>query len=165
MRETIRSLHFAPMALEVEHKFLVHRKQLPRLPAGERIEQGYLSLDPMVRVRVTSRGRKSSASMTIKGKGLRVRAEYEYAIPVADARKLLQLCGRRIIEKVRRRIGPIELDEFLGRLKGFWMAELELKSERARLPKLPPWIGKDVTEDARYTNVRLALQKRPPFTS
>jgi len=161
------------MGTEIEHKFLIHAERLPQpLKAGQRMVQGYLSLDPTVRVRLISEVRESrsrrrvkreSAFLTIKGKGLRVRAEFEYRIPVADARKLLKLCGKRIIEKTRRRYGPIELDQFEGKLSGLWLAEIELPSQRAKLPSLPAWIGREVTDDPRYTNVKLALELKAPF--
>jgi len=156
------------MGKEIEHKFLVRMELLPRpFKAGQRMVQGYLSLDPTVRVRLvseTQRGvKREKAYLTIKGKGLRIRAEFEYPLPVPDARKLLKLCGNRIIEKTRRRYGPVELDEFGGKLRGLWLAEIELPSARAKLPKLPGWIGKEVTDDPRYTNVKLALEMKAPF--
>lgn len=145
------------MPQEIEHKFLVRRELLPkRLPPGKSIVQGFVCSKPVVRVRIVETQGKASAFLTIKGKGLRVRAEYEYAIPVSDAKELLKLCGTCTISKIRRVLGPVELDEFLGRHRGLWLAEIELPSRSARLPKLPPWIGKDVTNDARYANVNLA---------
>src|SRR5437762_10636741 len=98
------------MASEIEHKFLVNIEALPKkLPRGERLIQGYLCTNPMVRVRVISGARKARAFLTIKGRGFRVRAEYEYPIRVSDARKLLKLCERRIVEKIRRRMDGWEL--------------------------------------------------------
>src|SRR5690242_19065723 len=98
------------MGVEIEHKFLVNPKSLPRpLPAGKTIEQGFVCSQPVVRVRLVryhGATAKKEAFLTIKGKGLRVRAEYEYSIPYADARALLKLCGRRTILKVRRNLGP-----------------------------------------------------------
>lgn len=147
------------MPQEIEHKFLVIREKLPdRLPAGKAITQGFLSVKPVVRVRIIKEKGRSSAFLTIKGKGLRVRAEFEYPIPVRDAQQLLKLCEKRTVTKIRRVIGPVELDEFVGRHRGLWLAEIELKSRSARLPKLPPWIGKDVTNDSRYANVNLATR-------
>ena len=147
------------MAKEIEHKFLVRTDLLPhKLPAGKRLVQGYLSSDPAVRVRIASDARGAKAFLTIKGKGLRVRDEFEYEVPVADARAMLKLCGRMTLEKIRRVIGRWELDEFKGRHKGLWMAEYELKSARERLPELPEWIGREVTGDSRFTNVRLCAQ-------
>jgi adenylate cyclase len=145
------------MPQEIEHKFLVRMERLPRpLPKGKRLEQGYLSTKPSVRVRLVRDSRRETAFITIKGEGLRQRDEFEYAIPPRDARKLLKLCGDLVIKKIRRNLGPWEVDQFLGRHKGLWLAELELKSARNRLPKLPPWVGKEVTRDRRFANSNLA---------
>lgn len=146
------------MANEIEHKFLVDQKRLPgRLPAGEQIEQGYLCAKPPVRIRIASSGGKSAAYLTIKGEGLRERLEFEYEIPVKDARQLMKMCGDRVVRKTRRYIGPWELDEFKGRHRGLWLAECELKSAHAQLPApLPVWLGREVTEDPKYANVNLA---------
>lgn len=150
------------MPKEIEQKFLVRTGLLPRrLPQGEKFEQGYLSTDPVVRVRIAKSGRKTMAFLTIKGRGLRERDEFEYPIPAAHARTLLRLCGARTIRKIRRRIGGWELDEFLGRHAGLWLAEYELKSRRARLPKLPPWIGREVTGDYRFGNAWLSTHAAP----
>lgn len=147
------------MAVEIEHKFLVNTAALPkRLPRGERLEQGYLSIEPAVRVRIITNGKRQRARLTIKGRGLRERAEFEYPIPVADARSLLALCGEKTIVKTRRKIDGWELDEFLGRHAGLWIAEYELPSAKAKLPALPPWVGREVTDDRRYTNNNLSLK-------
>ncbi len=146
------------MGQEIEHKFLVHPAKLPRLPTSTKLEQGYLCARPAVRVRTHVKGRRKHAVLTIKGRGKRVRAEYEYAIPFADAQKLLKLCGKLLIRKVRYEIGPWEVDEFLGRHKGLWLAEIELKSAAQRLPRLPEWIDREVTQDPRYFNVSLAAK-------
>lgn len=147
------------MAVEIEHKFLVNIAALPkRLPRGERLEQGYLSIEPAVRIRIITNGKRQRARLTIKGRGLRERAEFEYPLPVADARALLKLCGERTIEKTRRKISGWELDEFHGRHTGLWLVEYELPSASAKLPALPAWVGKEVTEDRRYTNSSLSLK-------
>jgi CYTH domain-containing protein len=148
------------MAREIEHKFLVRRELLPKLSRGRAIVQGYLSVKPTVRVRVSrNRDRQGAAKayLTIKGPGLRSHDEFEYAIPVADARKLLKLCRGAVLRKIRYELNGWEIDEFLGRHKGLWLAEYELKSERAKLPKLPEWVGLEVTGDARYSNASLAM--------
>src|SRR5438128_2571421 len=119
------------MATEIEHKYLVRTEVLPRkLPQGKHIRQGFLATEPVVRIRLVTDGRKREAFITIKGKGFKTRAEYEYPIPRKDAQELLKLCGQRIIEKIRRKLGPVELDEFIGRHRGLWLAEIELKSPR-----------------------------------
>jgi CYTH domain-containing protein len=150
------------MPREIEHKFLIHPECLPKLPAGERIIQGYLSTQPTVRVRLVSRGKKSAGFLTIKGPGFRSRAEYEYPIPPQDARELLKLCGHVKLEKIRYKFDGWEIDRFLGAHKGLWLAEFELKHTRQKLPPLPDWIDREVTGDARYSNSNLALRAAKP---
>ena len=83
------------MGTEIERKFLVDVARLPReaLREGSRFVQGYLSLSPTVRVRVSERpGLPTEAWITVKGPGGLMRAEFEYAIPVDDARAMVLLC-------------------------------------------------------------------------
>ena len=115
-----------------------------------------------VRVRVAG----ESAQLTVKGlsKGA-TRAEFEYAIPVEDAKQLLEMCKQPLVEKHRRKI-PIdnliwEVDEFLGENEGLVLAEVELTSEDQQI-SLPDWVGEEVTEDNRYFNSSLVQH---PFKS
>ena len=145
------------MGLEIERKFLVRKEHLPtELPEGDELEQGYLSVDPTVRVRlVTGREGTRHAELTIKGKGMLSRAEFNYPIPDEDAEALLGLCGRRL-RKVRRKLGRFELDHF--RERDLWLAEIELSDERERFDR-PAWLGEEVTGDPRYANSRLATSR------
>ena len=91
------------MALEIERKFLVDKRKLHKLNffSEELIEQGYLSQNPTVRVRMT----ETQGFLTIKSstKGIS-RQEFEYEIPVSDAEELLKLCGRKVLRKYRRKV-------------------------------------------------------------
>jgi adenylate cyclase len=146
------------MGVEIERKFLVLRDALPKvLPQGDELEQGYLSTDPAVRVRLVARPDGTRhAELTIKGKGLLTRAEFEYPIPAADAEALLRLCSRSL-RKVRRALGLFVVDHFKER--DLWLAEIELQSEGEAFDR-PAWLGEEVTEDPRYSNTRLA-EERP----
>lgn len=148
------------MGVEIERKFLV-------ADAGWRgaavssvvVRQGYLSATPGRTVRVRTMG--AEAFLTIKGRrtGL-ARAEFEYAIPPAEAAYMLDvLCPPPLIEKTRYHVpyaGLIwEVDEFAGANAGLVIAEVEL--ERADQPvELPEWAGREVSTDHRYTNAYLA---------
>jgi len=143
------------MAKEIEHKFLVNPKKLPNLLNGMEIVQGYLSRSPVVRIRLKTNGCQR-AWLTIKGKGCRVRDEFEYPVCFKDALKMLDLCGKRKIKKIRYNFGPWEIDQFKGRHKGLWLAEIELPNKKSKLPNLPSWIIKEVTYDSKYTNASLA---------
>ncbi len=106
------------------------------------------------------------AFLTIKGATVGItRAEYEYAIPLAEANALLDTLAKQpIIEKIRTVIpvGSVvwEVDEFLGENKGLIVAEIELESEDAYFSK-PEWIGEEVTGDPRYYNSSLVAH---PFS-
>jgi adenylate cyclase len=151
------------MGTEIERRFLVDPSKLTAtLEPGHELRQGFLGFEPVVRVRIqTAPGAAPSARLTVKGPGLQVRAEYEYPVPVADAEELLGLCGPHVMEKVRYVLGPWEVDQFLGKLAGLWLAEIELTDEHAPLPEPPPaWLGREITQDPRYTNARLVRLER-----
>ncbi len=103
----------------------------------------------------------------MKGKNIGpVRREYEYEIPVEDARVMLEtLCERPLIEKTRTKIaygGRIwEVDAFAGENEGLVVAEVELEDENAPIEK-PDWVGEEVTGDARYYNSNLVAH---PYAS
>lgn len=151
-------------ALEIERKFLVCSDSfLAEATQAEAIDQGYLHEGlPTVRVRL----RGTSAFLTIKGAsdptGL-VRSEYEYPIPVNDARELLELAGAGRLTKTRYLVPYAghtwEVDVFHGALQGLRLAELEL-SDPAETFDLPPWVGEEVTGDPRYYNSTLARSKQ-----
>jgi adenylate cyclase len=122
------------------------------------LKQGYLSTHPERVVRVRVEG--PSAVLTIKGRNAgAARGEWEYPIPMDDARSFLDtLCERPIIEKYRYRIPYAgktwEVDEFLGENAGLIIAEIELDDEGATFEK-PGWVGTEVTDDPRYYNANL----------
>jgi adenylate cyclase len=146
------------MGIEIERKFLVTSDAWMGLGEPVQLRQGYLSSHPSRVVRVRIEGER--AVMTIKGKNVGAsRGEWEYPIPMEDAREFLdKLCEQPIIEKYRRRIpyaGFVwEVDEFLGANAGLVVAEIELPSEDQAFDK-PDWIGEEVTHDKRYLNSNL----------
>jgi CYTH domain-containing protein len=145
------------VATEIERKFLVNGSAWRQTDAI-RFCQGYLNRDKERTVRVRLAG--EHAFITIKGitHGMS-RAEFEYAIPVADAEHLLKLCHTPLINKLRHIVlhngTRWEVDEFLDENAGLVVAEVELESE-GQLFDLPDWLGQEVTEDARYYNSNLA---------
>ena len=152
------------MPLEIERKFLVSNEDWRGPWPQVEIRQGYLTASDATTVRVRLRG--DAAFLTVKGEcGGPVRAEYEYAIPVAHATEMLRLCQPPLVEKVRHLI-PVdgliwEVDEFRGDNAGLVLAEIELR-EAGQPVTLPAWIGREVTDDVRYRNSYLA---RHPFRS
>ncbi len=110
----------------------------------------------MIRVRV----RDGEGYVTIKSRdGGLARQEFEYAVPLADAKSLLDLCGPLILEKTRHEVHHAgycwEIDEYLPPLEDLTIAEVELQSETEDPPR-PPWIGEDITRDGSFSNAALA---------
>jgi adenylate cyclase len=148
------------MGIEIERKFLVtndswHEAAGPGIP----IKQGYLvgGKDASVRVRLQG----DTANLNIKSATLGVRRqEFEYPIPLADAKVLLNtLCHRPIIEKMRYLVPYAnkqwEIDVFEGDNAGLIVAELELQDESEQY-EAPPWLGEEVSHDPRYYNTCLS---------
>ena len=152
------------MAIEIERKFLVKGDYKKFVIKKEKIIQGFLSTVPERTVRV--RIKKDKAFLTIKGIGNKSgvsRYEFEKEIDIDDAKDLLKICEKGVIEKTRHII-PIEndlffeVDEFYGDNEGLILAEIELPTENAKFEK-PDWLGEEVTGDKRYYNS--VLKKNP----
>jgi len=147
------------MAQEIERKFLViddsWKKNVSRT---DHIIQGYLSNTDRGSIRVRISGDK--ASLNIKSMTLGVsRTEYDYPIPLDDARNLIgNFCILPVIEKQRHYVevsGHLwEIDVFEKENRGLVVAEIEL-SDPGETFKKPAWTGKEVSDDPRYYNVSL----------
>jgi len=146
------------MALEIERKFLVDPERWRPNGKGNKLIQAYLSVEPNPTVRVRIAGEK--AFLTIKGRSESIsRLEFEYEIPVEDARELLCLAVSNPVEKTRYEVefgGFIwEVDEFSGKNSGLLMAEIELDAELQEFPH-PEWLLEEVSADRRYYNSSLS---------
>ncbi len=153
------------MGVEIERKFLVSGQGWEAGATGTRFCQGYLSTDPDRVVRVRLAGQQAWLTIKNRPEGA-VRAEYEYPLPPADARELLDgLCHRPLIDKTRFRVlhaGTLwEVDRFHGDNQGLVLAEIELDSADQHFER-PPWLGQEVTDDPRYGNSSLV---RHPYTT
>ena len=144
------------MAKEIERKFLVKDQSFMSMAGKvDRIEQGYVSLRPGGTVRV--RIKNDRAYLTVKGlnKGA-VRDEWEYEIPMTDAREMVDRVTEGIvIKKLRYNVDyqgrKWEVDVFEGVHQGLILAEVELESVDAPI-ELPPFIGDEVTGNPQYYN-------------
>jgi len=151
------------MGTEIERKFLVINDNW-RKEASEGIhyQQGYFTTNELCSIRVRIAGDK--ADLNIKSATLGIfRTEYDYPIPVKDAKEILQnLCTRPLIEKIRYLVPhgqhTWEVDVFSGHNEGLVVAEIELATAEQSFAK-PDWIGKEVSYDPRYYNV--CLVKHP----
>lgn len=147
--------------IEIERKFLI--KDLPEgLEQYEHkaIEQGYLSKEPVVRVRKSG----DSYYMTYKGKGLLEREEYNLPLTKESYEHLVAKADGNIIKKTRYKIPyktesgealVIELDIF-DFPKDLVMAEVEFKTrQQAENFKAPEWFANEVTQNPKYHNVNM----------
>lgn len=145
---------------EIERKFLVdpsHRSALTQYP-GVLIKQGYLFSKPEQTVRIRIKGEE--AFLTVKGKTAGIsRTEIETLIDINAAESLFEHFIQDEVQKIRREISfegkTWEVDEFLGRHKGLWIAEIELSSE-AEVFAQPVWLGREVSHERCYFNSYLA---------
>lgn len=162
------------MAIEIERKFLVlgdawraaahavvpmAQGYLNDLAAMDGATAGRAAMKASVRVRIAG----DAAFLNLKSRELgHTRQEFDYPIPVTDARDLLALCVGGLVDKRRhyvRHEGHLwEVDEFLGDNAGLVVAEIELASADTAFAR-PEWAGAEVTDTARYYN--LALATRP----
>ena len=150
------------MGQEIEKKFLVNHdkwKQLDK-PEGELYRQGYLISEPNKTIRVRHTNKKGF--LTIKGITIgATRPEYEYEIPINEAKELLENFSISELSKIRYKISfdnkTWEVDEFLGDNVGLIVAEIELKREDESF-NLPEWVDTEVTEQVKYYNSNLAIK-------
>jgi len=157
------------MGVEIERKFLLAgdgwRAAVERTQA---MAQGYLNdLDVLA-----GGGQKASIRVRIEGEAAFLniksaqagpsRLEFDYPVPVEDARQLLDLCVGGLVRKQRHYVrhgGHLwEIDEFEGENAGLVVAEIELDAVDEAFAR-PDWLGAEVTELRRYYN--LALADRP----
>ena len=168
------------MAIEIERKFLVAGDAW-RAAAHKVVPmaQGYLNdlaalnlpdgsagaMKTSVRVRIAG----DAAFLNLKSRELgHTRQEFDYAIPVDDARALLALSVGGLVAKRRHYVhheGHLwEVDEFLGDNAGLVVAEIELG--RADEPfSRPAWLGQEVTDEPRYYNLALATRPYARWTA
>ena len=153
------------MAIEIERRFLVHGTDWKKFCSTEPqpVIQGYVAQGEgfVVRVRIIG----SHGKLTLKSKKHHMtHQEYEYDIPVVDAREILDtIPSSERIEKVRHEVvheGKLwEIDEFLGDNAGLCIAEIELDDAEEKL-SLPQWVQEEITHDDSYSNYSLS---RCPF--
>lgn len=153
------------MAIEIERKFLLAddswRADIER---SEPMAQGYLIgaqalRDGAARASVRTRIAGDQAWLNIKAATPGIaRTEFEYPIPAADARTLLDTLCDGVLEKVRHHVRVdgvlFEIDEFNGDNDGLIVAEVELPAVDASFPR-PSWLGREVSALLRYYNVNL----------
>jgi adenylate cyclase len=156
------------MSREIERKFLLTSEGWrANAERCQRMTQGYIAAGERISVRVRIAG--DDAWLNIKSGGLVAsRLEYEYPVPVVDARELLGAAVGPLIEKTRHFVPYCgmtwEVDEFHGDNVGLVVAELELDREDQEFAR-PPWTGAEVTHLPRYYNVSLVNRPYRQWTA
>lgn len=153
------------MGIEIERKFLLANDGW-RAQVGHSalLAQGYLVGAAALaagQARSSVRVRRAGDAAWINVKAARPgveRAEYEYAIPPADADELLASLCDGVLRKWRHHVTVdgvlFEIDEFLDANAGLVVAEVELPHAEAPFPR-PSWLGSEVSALTRYYNVNL----------
>ena len=148
------------MASETERKYLIDASGWQQyISRSLHILQGYVTDgggDCEIRIRCSG----PEAWITIKDSTQALtRREFEYSIPLADAKEMLDGFTRTHISKVRHELalspGSWTVDEFSGKLDGLLLLEIE-GPELVEPPRLPDWVRQEVTDDARYRNAHLS---------
>ena len=146
--------------MEIERKFLIHSlpvkyQQYP----FHKIEQGYLSIDPVIRARKED----DEYYLTYKSRGLLSREEVNLPLTKESYEHLKKKSDGFLITKTRYLIPylnhfTIELDIFEGVNSGLIIAEVEFSSEEEAFAfQVPDWFKKDVTTDPQYQNCNLSV--------
>lgn len=147
--------------MEIERKYLIKQlpKQLEQYPS-KKIVQGYLSTNPIVRVR----RQNDDYYLTYKGEGLLAREEYNLPLNAASFQHLIAKADGNIISKTRYLIPymetyVIELDLFDAPFAPLILAEVEFDSVEASNAFTPPeWFGEEVTYNEQYHNSNMSMQ-------
>lgn len=147
--------------MEIERKYLIKEGAFPfRDYPHKDYEQGYLSTNPVVRVR-----REGDAYvLTYKGGGMMAREEANLPLTKESFEHLIKKADGNIIRKTRYFIPlgdlTVELDEFKEPFAPLLMAEVEFPTIEAANSFTPPeWFGEDVTLNKEYHNSNMSQKK------
>jgi CYTH domain-containing protein len=148
--------------MEIERKFLLYpNEHLQNLVMGcesHEIVQGYLSVNPEIRIRKLDH----DYFLTTKSKGALLRKEVETRLSQEAYYILLNLCSpiirkTRYIMKLGNSKNVAEIDVFKTEaLKGLVLVEVEFDTLCEANNFVPPkWFGKEVTNNPNYKNKNL----------
>jgi adenylate cyclase len=148
------------MGKEIERKFLLAVGTSIPIPANFSkfgIKQGYIhgDMDKNIRIRLTLK----KAILGIKFTSGTVRDEFEYEIPKAEGVEIYKKCEWKLEKKrlsFKRGGVHYDVDSYPN---GIIVVEAEFKSEEDMNAWVKPlWIGQDISNDSKYSNIVLAKQ-------
>lgn len=147
--------------MEIERKFLMH--EMPKhldIKQNCWIQQGYISTDPEVRIRLKLTSEGITYKLTFKGNGDLGREETEIELTKEQYHKLLEMIDRPLIQKnyfifhlpTDKKDYELEFSTVdRGTPKEFMYAEIEFESEEEALSFVPPsFLGPEITYDSFY---------------
>lgn len=148
------------MRFEIERRFLIGNdgwRAQARPP--RHLREAVLRRDDRGKLRV----RIDDGTAWLAMKGPRTgftRTENEFEIPLGAAEDLIRRADPdQFVEKARYHVPSGDavwvVDAFRGRFRGIIWAEIELEREDQCVP-LPDWVGREVTDDARFRVSNLA---------
>ena len=152
---------------EIERKFLIKGDfEIPENSNILEIEQGFISIDPVVRIRKSN----NDYTLTVKGKGHISRPEVEKEITKEEFDCLWDLTEGNRMQKTRYEIEipnnnhPMELDVFKGDLDGLNLFEIEFDTldiaNNYDMSQINWLEFKDVSEDPKFKNSNLSTKER-----
>lgn len=158
-----------PAHEEHERRFLVDDLTILEGATHQEIKQAYLWAEGgyAVRVRLTHSsgiGEEPHAYLTLKGPrdshNPYMRYEVEQVIDPAHAEEIIQR-AEHVVTKRRYAViaegKTFDVDVFTGRNEGLVIAEFEGSPKAVAQMNRPWFTSKEVTQDARYSNDRLAI--------
>ena len=162
-KSAIRKGGAASVALEIERKFLVANDGWKHsIIRSMRIRDGLIANNKGHKARVRIADGVATIALKSRRHGL-VRDEFEYAIPLLDAEKMLRtMCDGNILDKVRHftlhASNTWHIDVYEGVLDGVVLAEIELMDVDQKFT-LPEWIGAEVTTDPKYRKINMVAAR------
>jgi CYTH domain-containing protein len=145
---------------EIERKFLLAEGASIPIPAKFekfKIKQAYIfaDKDKQVRIRLT----KTKAVLCVKYTEGLVRDEFEYEIPLKDGKMMYDKSNTKLEKKrLSFKLGSehYDVDTYPN---GYIVLEVEFKDEQTLNNWVKPnWIGEEITQDSKYSNIVLAQQ-------
>jgi len=158
------------MAKEIERKFLLAKGSSIPIPEDFQkmeIKQSYLNVgkDQQIRVRLIKRGKTTIAQICVKFTDKLIRDEFEYEIPVAEAKEMYKKC-KTAIEKKRlsfiSHANPkvhYDVDSFPNGMQWVEVEFKSIKQMKAWEKNKPHWIGEEITGVKKYSNITLAKKR------
>jgi adenylate cyclase len=148
------------MGKEIEKKFLLKEGASIPIPSKYEtfnIKQGYISAEKGKQVRIRLYTKK--AVLGIKFTGGLIRDEFEYEIPMSEAKQIYSKC---LLTLEKRRLSfkkgkeQYDVDTYPN---GIQFIEVEFKSlQNLEKWEKPSWLGEEITDKKEYSNTVLAQQ-------